>query len=192
MSTRSRIGVLQEKTGKVKSVYCHSDGYLTGVGQTLLTDFNTYERANAIIALGDLSALHKNLDPLPEAPYAYHFSEGEPEILKTHSFDRPQRDVTIAYHRDRKEKLMRQINSTLEEFYEKANFQAYNYLFKDGKWNVMSESLGRKVWHTLTEHAIQKEEERIAEYRKEKKQEIATLRQNKSLSAPGKKTNLER
>ena len=150
MSTHSRIAVLQEKTGKVKSVYCHSDGYISGVGHTLLAYYNSYERANAIIALGGLSALHNNLDPLPEAPEAYFIGQGEPEIIKTHSYDRPQEGVTIAYHRDRKEKLQKQTYVSLEDFYEKGDLQRYNYLFKDGKWHVRMEQLRVKVWVELT------------------------------------------
>ncbi len=59
MSTRSRIAVLQENDGSVKSVYCHWDGYLSGVGVTLLNHYNTYQRANAVVALGGLSSLHR-------------------------------------------------------------------------------------------------------------------------------------
>ncbi len=150
MSTHSRIAVLQEKTGRVKSIYCHSDGYISGVGHTLLAFHNSYEKANAIIALGDLSALYKHLDPLPEAPEAYFIGQGNPAILKTHSYHRPQQDVTIAYHRDRNEKMHRQNYRSLEHFYEKGNLQRYNYLFKDGKWHVRMEQLRVKVWVELT------------------------------------------
>ena len=38
MATRSRIGVELEK-GKVISVYCHHDGYISGVGADLMKKF---------------------------------------------------------------------------------------------------------------------------------------------------------
>ena len=38
-------------------VYCHSDGYLSGVGATLLKHFDTYEKVLNLVSLGDLSAL---------------------------------------------------------------------------------------------------------------------------------------
>lgn len=38
MATRSRIGVELEK-GKVISVYCHHDGYVSGVGKQLMNSF---------------------------------------------------------------------------------------------------------------------------------------------------------
>lgn len=157
MSTRSRIAVLQEN-GKVKSIYCHSDGYLKGVGQTLLTFYNTYERANAIIALGDLSELHKNLTPLPEAPEAFYFGQGKPEMLTTHSYQRPQENVTIAFHRDRKEKMYKKMYSSLEHFYEKGAIEIYNYLFRDGKWYVMRRNyLKDSEWSELTHEVIKSE-----------------------------------
>ena len=159
MSTHSRIAVLQDKTGRVKSVYCHSDGYFTGVGRILLTYYNSYERANAIIALGDLSELYENLDPLPEAPEALYLVIGsgcKQEIIKTHSYQRPQQGVTIAYHRDRQEKLLRKNYRSLEQFNEKGDFQNYNYLFKDGKWHVRMEQLREKVWMELTVKMVER------------------------------------
>jgi len=38
MATRSRIAV-EVEDGKVLSVYCHSDGYLDGVGRSLMRQF---------------------------------------------------------------------------------------------------------------------------------------------------------
>lgn len=54
MSTRSRIGVVLP-TGKVKSIYCHWDGYPEGVGQTLVDGYNSQSEAEALVALGDSS-----------------------------------------------------------------------------------------------------------------------------------------
>ena len=38
-------------------VYCHNDGYPSGVGATLLKHFDTYEKVLNLVSLGDLSAL---------------------------------------------------------------------------------------------------------------------------------------
>lgn len=38
MATRSRIGVELEE-GKVISIYCHNDGYVSGVGKQLMNSF---------------------------------------------------------------------------------------------------------------------------------------------------------
>lgn len=54
MSTRSRIGI-ESEDGTVTSVYCHYDGYPSGVGNMLLTHFNGAERAVYLQQHGDLS-----------------------------------------------------------------------------------------------------------------------------------------
>lgn len=56
MSTRSRIGRWTEE-GAIESIYCHSDGYLGGVGALLADCYATEERVRALLTLGDLSEL---------------------------------------------------------------------------------------------------------------------------------------
>ena len=41
MSTRSYIGI-ELPDWKVKSIYVHSDGYISGVGKTLVDNYNTF------------------------------------------------------------------------------------------------------------------------------------------------------
>ncbi|HET8629962.1 MAG TPA: hypothetical protein VFL91_21285 [Thermomicrobiales bacterium] len=55
MSTRSRIGI-EGEDGAITSVYCHFDGYPSGVGATLLDHWDTAERVAELVALGDLSS----------------------------------------------------------------------------------------------------------------------------------------
>ena len=64
MSTRSLIGKLNED-GSVDYVYCHSDGYLAGVGKTLV-DFYGKSNIDRLLALGDLSYLGNNPVSKPE------------------------------------------------------------------------------------------------------------------------------
>lgn len=161
MSTRSTISVLQENSS-VKSIYCHWDGYLRGVGETLLNYYNTYERANALVSLGGLSCVYKNLNPLPSAPEAHYQGKGNPPIITTHSFDRPQLDVTVAYHRDRQKEFEQEVHGSLEEFKNSNNFQQYNYLFLGGRWYVMYEyyrdgEMKQEEWVELTLELIDKE-----------------------------------
>ena len=138
MSTNSRIAVVQ-KNGKVKSIYCHWDGYLSGVGQTLVDHYNDEKKANALVKLGDISCLYKHIKPLKEAPEAFFHGEGKPRILKAkeHNFNTQQKDVTVAYHRDRGEDYNQDINKSLEDFIENGDLQGYDYIFKDGKWFVL-------------------------------------------------------
>ena len=56
MSTRSHIGI-RNTDGTVDYIYCHYDGYPSGVGETLTKHYTTYDKVKALIALGDLSAL---------------------------------------------------------------------------------------------------------------------------------------
>lgn len=61
MSTRSRIGI-EEKDGTITSVYCHFDGYVDGVGLDLIKNFNSEDKAKALIDLGDLSSVGEDLE----------------------------------------------------------------------------------------------------------------------------------
>lgn len=59
MSTRSNIGV--KNGNKVDYIYCHYDGYLEepGVGYNLFKNFNTMEKAQELVGLGDLSSIQE-------------------------------------------------------------------------------------------------------------------------------------
>lgn len=59
MATRSRIGVELEE-GKVISIYCHNDGYISGVGTQLMNSFPNGTDSSVIegfIKEGDRSTL---------------------------------------------------------------------------------------------------------------------------------------
>lgn len=56
MSTRSLIGI-DNKDGTVTYVYCHWDGYPSGVGKTLQKYYNTPELARAVTSGNDIRAL---------------------------------------------------------------------------------------------------------------------------------------
>jgi len=56
MSTRSRIGIKNDN-GTITSIYCHSDGYLGGVGAILADYYPEEEDVRALLAVGDLSEL---------------------------------------------------------------------------------------------------------------------------------------
>lgn len=60
MATRSMIGIQQED-GKVRAIYCHYDGYPEGVGQTLADYYQTTDKVEALLNLGDLSVLSNEI-----------------------------------------------------------------------------------------------------------------------------------
>jgi hypothetical protein len=109
MATRSR---LRAKVGSkfLKPIYCHWDGYPEHMLPTLNDNYNTDEKVSELMALGNLSFLDAKVKP----------DEGQ-----EHSFDKPAEGVTIAYHRDRGEKL---------EFWK--DRQEYNYIYSDGVWKL--------------------------------------------------------
>lgn len=119
MSTRSFICVEQDD-GSYKGVYCHSDGYLTYNGAMLLDHYNSREKAEEIIALGDLSLLCEKLNPDPEKPHSF-------------DYDKRQEDVTVAYGRDRGEKNTEARIVTPESASE--SWGEYMYVYtKENKW----------------------------------------------------------
>lgn len=60
MGTSSSITV-KCTDGLWRSVYCHSDGYLEGVGAELLAKFNNQAGAEFLVSDGDLSTIVKNV-----------------------------------------------------------------------------------------------------------------------------------
>ena len=72
MATRSRIAI-ENQDGSVTSIYCHFDGYLSGVGKLLKEYYTTQPKVQALIELGDISSL----DMTPTSTVAYHRDRGE-------------------------------------------------------------------------------------------------------------------
>ena len=61
MGTRSMIGIVNE-SGTISASYCHYDGYLDGVGKTLMEFYNNDKQANLVARGGYLSSLTENYD----------------------------------------------------------------------------------------------------------------------------------
>jgi hypothetical protein len=107
MSTRSRIAI-ENQDGTVTSIYCHFDGYLSGVGKLLKEYYTTQPKVQALIELGDISSLDMT----------------------------PFKMSTVAYHRDRGEDFNQLEHKDVESFFNE-NYQKYSYLFtKDNRWLV--------------------------------------------------------
>jgi hypothetical protein len=121
MATRSRIAIeTTDSFGNkvIKSIYCHFDGYPSGVGKTLMENYQDREKVESLISLGDISFLMEEI--IPTGP---------------HSFNSPQPGVTVAYHRDRGEFLHPpRVNSSVSEFF-LSDIEEYGYLFtEEGEW----------------------------------------------------------
>lgn len=118
MSTRSNIAI-QLKDDKVKFIYCHFDGYLEHNGAILVEHYNTREKVEELINLGHLSSLAPKTTPDPTIE---------------HTFRNNQKDVCVAYGRDRGDASTKAKESTLNEMFEN-DWIEYFYIFTlDNKW----------------------------------------------------------
>lgn len=116
MSTRSRISKV-DVDGYIRSIYCHFDGYIDGVGKTLIDNYNTVNSIDKLFELGDLSALDDTL----ETTKAYH------------------RD----FYEDLKKPLLFRNKENLINYFCESDCD-YLYLFDtDNKWYVFTRKLGK-------------------------------------------------
>jgi len=109
MATRSSIAVLDKEKNIIKSIYCHYDGYLEGVGEVLKENYNNLEIVNKLIELGDIPFLAKHLEELE--PYS-DVGTGELKYKVFNSID--------------------SYNNYLADSY-----LDFAYLFKDDKWHYL-------------------------------------------------------
>lgn len=127
MATRSYIGeVITIKRKKmVRYVYCHSDGYIDWNGRHLYQHYKFPEKVKALIDLGGLSCIRKEIGDGPQL--------NRPHLAPT----------CVAYHRDRGEDLV--INTcTLKEYKkELIKDHPYTYLYEDEHWYVYALKIKR-------------------------------------------------
>ena len=119
MSTNSTVAVKTEKG--YKAIYVHNDGYFDYMYPMLDTWYNSQERAEALVNLGDASFIAKRLCPSKDS---------------NHSFDTPEEDVSIFYHRDRGEPWQQNKPNLYKAKGEVLKTQYYTYIFEDDKWEA--------------------------------------------------------
>ena len=129
MGTHSRIGVMHGD--KVKSVYCHWDGYLEHNGQ-VLQEYYDSAKANNLVALGDMSTLR------PQIGEKHAFSQFDLPPEEVEAYKELTRDWCTFYGRDRGEVSVWKVANTFEEFLEQADGcgAEFYYIMKDGVWYV--------------------------------------------------------
>lgn len=116
MSTRSLIGIKDNKG--ITSVYCHFDGYLDGVGITLLKYYDTEEKIYELLEKGDMSSLGEYIGTCE-----FYYQRGEDDVdAQTIPADVP--NIKDAYYKSGQNR-----------------WADYVYLFEDGKWYYAREAL---------------------------------------------------
>jgi hypothetical protein len=128
MGTRSRIGVMHGD--KIKSVYCHWDGYLEHNGAILQEHYDS-TKANNLVALGDLSSLRANIG------VQHAFSKLDIPEDQAAAFEVEHGESCTFYGRDRgEENTSWQVAHTFEEFLKQVDncCAEYYYIMKDGIW----------------------------------------------------------
>ena len=146
MGTRSAIGY-KTPEGKIRAKYSHYDGYVAGVGRTLINSYQEARKIAQMVELGDQSFLAAEI-----------FPKG-----KDHSFNTPEEGVTVFYGRDRGESNVdAQEFETVQEFveyYEGAGAE-YFYLHTSAGWVVHDrygagkDANGFPIFDTLEEQVM--------------------------------------
>lgn len=141
MSTNSSISVKFGKD-KVRTVYCHHDGYLEHNGAILFESYNTLRKANRIVKGGEISSLGSRLKPYKNknkwGKTIYdHNVRGMVDVPtdEPHTFNNPHKDTTVFYHRDRGESIDINIFNNMSDV--KRNFSTnLNYYFDGKDWYI--------------------------------------------------------
>ena len=123
MATRAVIGKLQTDGSGIKAIYLHSDGYLEHAGRILDEHYRDESKVDELIALGDLSAIDKNIGNKIEF--------GNYKL-------RAENKQCVAYCRDRGEKLRIEILTSEKDILDYASSccAEYVYMFAFGYWYV--------------------------------------------------------
>ena len=126
MATRSTIGIIDNKSGVVTSIYVHWDGYPEHNGEILVKHYSDPAKIWALMDLGALSSL------------------GE-EIGEKHDFNDSGPIHCTAYGRDRGEtQVGSQTHNSLGEWLD--NGEEYNYLWDGVRWNCFA---GKSIKNTV-------------------------------------------
>ena len=126
MATRSAIGFV-EYDGSITAIYCHWDGYLEGVGNTLLKHYNDTYKVLDLLELGDISSLGEELGV--KHPFSCHMTNLSPQ-----AYDDAYGKMTTAYGRDRGE------NCPAKDFADATTFRSHYgdceffYLYDGNEW----------------------------------------------------------
>ncbi len=141
MSTRARIGRLNDD-GTVTSIYTHSDGYPDHHAPILSEHYATTEDIDALLALGDLSALGETIGE----DQGIGWFDARWNKFRVERDD-PRRNWCLAYRRDRGESDVDAVTHPADEWPDYS--QSFEYLFRDGHWLYREAATGERDWEPL-------------------------------------------
>jgi hypothetical protein len=133
MATRSAIGFV-EHDGSVHAIYCHWDGYLEGVGDTLLKHYNDTYKVLDLLELGDISSLGEELGV--KHPFSFHTTN-----LSSQAYDDAYGKMTTAYGRDRGEKCPAKDFHDVVAFRDHYSDCDYFYLYDGKEWSYVDRKM---------------------------------------------------
>ena len=146
MSTRSNIAI-QRRNKQVEVIYCHCDGDLSHNGKMLLEHYTDLDKINSLIELGNISFLHKYIEPI--------------ETDKEHSFYNPQKEVVVAYGRDRnEEEQQKRVYKDIGDYLDNIGWDieyAYIYKEEENQWYYINFHINDSV-RLLTKQVIEDSE----------------------------------
>lgn len=149
MSTHSHI-FYKNECGKYVGVYCHYDGYVSGVGYRLFHYYTDIEKIKNLIALGSIVSLDKDINPAPQYQNISYLNS-KPLLFGYCEF----------FHRDNGEDL------TIIETDSLDDYSGYVYLFENNQWYVhMYNEEEERVIRTLKEALFYIQEQRRKEGKK--------------------------
>ncbi len=126
MATRSNIAY-KTASGKIRSVYCHWDGYPEHNGEMLRRNYTDQAKVEALVGLGSLSALK------PEIGEKHTFDKNYDNPELSQMFD----NWTLAYHRDRGEDWAHTAPQTYDNVVDWVeDMEEYAYLWNGQDWLV--------------------------------------------------------
>lgn len=141
MSTSCSIGMTLPN-GTIEYIRCNWDGMPDVTGKLLFEHYSDPDKVQALLNLGDLSYLEKEVEP-PKGC--------------AHTFEHPAPDTTVAYVRDRGEtEAMNKARVAINE----ATFRdqtigegachAYLFMPKDGTWFCREYDGNLRKWKVIT------------------------------------------
>ena len=137
MATRSTIAI-EHADGTVEQVYCHWDGYLEYNGRLLLEYWNSQDKLEQLIALGDLSSLGQAIGEQHE------FGDNVEGYCKFYGRDRGETGTEARQYAD------------FDSYQKECQIEEFNYILRqDGAWHYFTSQPTRM--HHLTAELFEEE-----------------------------------